>query len=421
MQKYDLVVVGGGFAGVGAAIAAAEEGCRVLLVEQGNALGGAAVRALVNPFMCVGPHIEHEGGRVSAFGGIFRRIHNKLIERGATSDIYGISFLEEELKLLLNEAVLEVGVEILFHACLYNVSCENGNVKSISLATRGGPLEIESDYFIDATGDAQLAYLAGCPTLLGREGDNLCQPMTLCFRIGNVDMERYRKSEPRLKAEHAKALERGELINPRENILTFGYPVGNVLHVNTTRVVKHNPTDPVELTGAELIARRQVFEIYEFMKKHAEGLENSYIMSTASEIGVRESRKIVGDYVLTGEDCKACTKFEDAVTSCNYCIDIHNPEGKGTLIYELPKGEYFTIPYRCLIPKGVNNMLVAGRCISSDQMAQSSFRIMPSVCCIGEAAGRAIGIAANSGVGVRAIDVAELQGKLKAKGSFVGV
>lgn len=421
MKKYDLVVVGGGFAGVGAAIAAAEEGCKVLIVEKGNALSGAAVNALVNPFMCVGPHIEYNGDKVSAFGGIFRVLHNKLVERGATCGTYGNTFLEEELKLIVNEAVLDAGVEILFHSYLYNVRMDGDRVAAISLATRGGPLEIGADYFIDATGDALLSYLAGCPTLLGRAEDNRCQPMTLCFRIGNVDMERYKQSIPRLAEAHKKAVEKGELINPRENILTFGYPVGNVLHMNTTRVVKHDPTDPVELSNAEILARRQVVEIYEFMKKHADGLENSFIMMTASEIGIRESRKIIGEYVLTGDDCMACRKFDDAVTSCNYCIDIHNPDGKGTFIYELPEGEYFTVPYRSLIPKGVRNMLVAGRCISSDQVAQSSFRIMPSVCCIGEAAGCAIAMAAKKKADVREVDVKELQSILKSRSCFVGV
>ena len=142
---------------------------------------------------------------------------------------------------------------------------------------------------------------------------------------------------------------------------------------------------------------------------------------TASEIGVRESRMIVGDYVLTEADCRAFTKFEDAVVACNYDIDIHNPEGTGTSHYYFPEGEYYTIPYRSLIPKGTSNMLVAGRCISSDHGAQASYRIMPTVCCIGEAAGAAVGLAVKGKIGVRAIDVCELQKTLKANGAFIGI
>ena len=157
------------------------------------------------------------------------------------------------------------------------------------------------------------------------------------------------------------------------------------------------------------------------MKKHADGLENSFLMMTAGEIGVRESRMIVGDYVLTEQDCKSCVKFEDAIAACNYDIDIHNPEGTGTSHYYFPAGAYYTIPYRSLIPKGAANMLVAGRCISSDHGAQASYRIMPVVCCLGEAAGAAIGLAARNKVSVREISVGELQSSLKNSGAYIGV
>ena len=157
------------------------------------------------------------------------------------------------------------------------------------------------------------------------------------------------------------------------------------------------------------------------MKAHAEGLENSFLLSTAAEIGVRESRMIVGDYVLTEADCRAFRKFGDAIAACNYDIDIHNPEGSGTSHYYFPEGEYYTIPYRSLIPKGVSNMLVAGRCISSDHGAQASYRIMPVVCCIGEAAGSAVGLAVKQNCTVREIDVKELQNELKRNGAYIGV
>ena len=156
------------------------------------------------------------------------------------------------------------------------------------------------------------------------------------------------------------------------------------------------------------------------MKKHGAGLENSFLMMTAAEIGVRESRMIVGDYVLTEADCRAFMKFEDGIAACNYDIDIHNPEGSGTSHYYFPEGEYYTIPYRSLIPKGLGNMLVAGRCISSDHGAQASYRIMPTVCSIGEAAGVAIGLAAKDGRGVREVPVSEVQRILKENGAFIG-
>ena len=416
MKKYDLAVIGGGFAGVAAALAAAREGARVLIVEKSNCLGGAAVNCLVNPFMPF--YTEIDGKRVDLSTGIFKEICDGLECRQALSKR---SFLEEELKYILNEMVIEANIDLLFHAYIYAVEKNDKEISLIKVATKSGTMCIEANYFIDATGDAQLAYLAECPTVLGREPDHLCQPMTLCFRVGNVDVEKFYASRERLKIAHAQSLAAGELTNPRENILVFKTPIHNVLHFNTTRVVKKDPTSPEEVTEAEVLARQQVYEIYEFMKKHADGLEDSFLMMTAAEIGVRESRMIVGDYVLTEQDCRNCVKFEDAIAACNYDIDIHNPEGTGTSHYYFPAGEYYTIPYRALIPKRVSNMLVAGRCISSDHGAQASYRIMPVVCCIGEAAGTAIGLAVKNNSLVREVDVKELQNELKKNGAYIGI
>ena len=374
------------------------------------------MNCLVNPFMPYWTAID--GKRVDLSTGIFKEIHDRLEERNAMKTE---SFLEEELKYILNEMVIEANIDLLFHAYIFRANTCADRIVSVTVASKSGEIQIEADYFIDATGDAQLAYLAGCPTVLGREPDHLCQPMTLCFRVGNVDVDKFYASRERLKISHAQSLAAGELINPRENILVFRTPIHNVLHFNTTRVVRKNPTSPEEVTEAEVLARKQVYEIYDFMKRHADGLENSFLMMTAAEIGVRESRMIVGDYVLTEQDCKNCVKFEDAIAACNYDIDIHNPEGTGTSHYFFPAGAYYTIPYRSLIPKNINNMLVAGRCISSDHGAQASYRIMPVVCCIGEAAGSAIGLAAGSGCSVRDINPKDLQSVLKKNRAYINV
>ena len=302
--------------------------------------------------------------------------------------------------------------------------CERVNgekIESVTVATKCGPVEIEADYFVDCTGDAQLAFLADCPYNVGRESDHLCQPMTLCFRLGNVDVEAFYKTKEDMKQRYREAKARGELMNPREDVLLFRSPIPNVMHFNTTRVVKLDPTNPEDVTKAELFARDQIREIIDFMKKNGDGLDNCFLMETGAEIGVRESRMIVGDYVLTEEDCRAFKKFDDSVAACNYDIDIHNPEGAGTSHYFFPEGEYYTIPYRCLIPKTVGNMLVAGRCISSDHGAQASYRIMPTVCTIGEAAGTAIALAAKKGSDTRSVDVKELQARLIENGAFLGI
>ena len=420
MKKYDVAVIGGGLSGVCAALAAAREGASVIIVEKGNCLGGAPVNCLVNPFMPYKTKID--GKTVALSAGLFKTITEKLRERSAFLSISktDTAFLEEELKFILIDMVLEAKVDLLFHAYIFKANKEKDKIASVSLATKAGEITLEADYFIDATGDAQLSFLADCPTTVGREGDNLCQPMTLCFRVGNVDVEKFMNSRPALKKAHSEALASGALINPREDILVFKTPIPNVLHFNTTRVVKKNPTSPTEVTEAEILARRQVREIYEFMKKHADGLEDSFLMMTASEIGVRESRMIIGDYVLTESDCRAFKKFEDGIAACNYDIDIHNPEGSGTSHYYFPEGAFYTIPYRSLIPRGVENLLVAGRCISSDHGAQASYRIMPTVSTIGEAAGCAIGIAARDKITVRELDVQRLRARLLENGAYLG-
>ena len=175
--------------------------------------------------------------------------------------------------------------------------------------------------------------------------------------------------------------------------MLFESTLNGVQHFNSTRIVKRNPTDPVDVTQAEIEAREQVFELFHFLKNNIPGYEHCFLLSTASEIGIRESRMIDGQYLLTGEDLKNCTKFPDAVALGNYDIDIHNPEGSGTSHYYFGPGEYYTIPYRALLPRQVENMLVAGRCISVTHEAQASIRIMPVVCCIGQAAGTAAALA----------------------------
>ena len=416
MKKYDVVVVGGGFAGTAAALAAAREGASVLIVEKSNALGGAPINCLVNPFMPYSTKIN--GVRTPLSQGLFTTICKKLRDHGA---MRYATLHEEGLKYVLNEMTEKAGVDLLYHAYIFKAEKEGGKITSISVATKSGEMKIEADYFIDATGDAQLTYLSGCPTILGRPGDNLCQPMTLCFRLGNVDVKRFEASNRRMQAAYKKSLAKGEFMNPREDILFFKTPISNVLHFNTTRVVKKNPTNAEDVTAAELLARKQVYEIYDFMKRNADGLEDSFLMMTAAEIGVRESRMIVGEYVLTETDCRAFTKFEDSVAACNYDIDIHNPEGSGTSHYYFPEGEYYTIPYRSLIPKDMDNLLVAGRCISSDHGAQASYRIMPTVCSIGEAAGCAAGLAVKEQGSVRSVNVKELQKTLIDHGAFIGI
>ena len=212
----------------------------------------------------------------------------------------------------------------------------------------------------------------------------------------------------------------GKIKNPREDVLVFHTLVDGVLHFNTTRVVKLNPTDPLDVTNAEMTAREQMLEMYTFLHDNVPGFEHSQLLYSASEIGVRESRMIVGEYVLTEYDLKDCVRFDDAIAAGNYDIDIHSPDGSGTSHYYFPAGKWYTIPYRSLLPKGAANLLVAGRCISATHAAQASIRIMPIVTTLGEAAGVAAAIAAKAGVGVKHADVQAIRAQLEKEGAFLG-
>lgn len=416
MDKYDIVVVGGGFSGCAAAISAARQSNRVLLIEKANSLGGAANINLVNPFMRFSTTVNNQP--ISLSRGIFEEILNELEKMGGlynNKKTYGVNiFNEEYLKLILNRMVIESGADILLRSYLTEVSKENGHIVSVRVANKSGYTDIKADIFIDCTGDADLAYLAGCPFRLGRESDNLCQPMTLCFRVGNVDVEKYNSEiKNRINDLYAEYKERGLIKNPREDVLIFRNVVNNILHFNSTRIVKSDPTNVFDLTKAEIEAREQVFELFNFLRDNFEAFKNSELIFTAPEIGVRESRMIDGEYILTKEDIVSCVKFEDSVAIGNYDIDIHNPEGSGTSHYYFNEGEYYSIPYRCLIPKGVDNMLVAGRCISVDHETQASIRIMPIVCCLGEAAGNAASVAIKEGLTPKKVDFKKIQALLR--------
>lgn len=416
-KMWDLIVVGGGLTGVAAAVSARREGLEVLLLEQAGFLGGAPGTLLINPFMPYSTTVD--GERFELSRGFFSELRKLLkevggYEGGGREDIH-----EEYLKLALDRLVAREGVTPLFHATLCGVEKTGETIEAVKVATKAGVLTFRGRCFIDCTGDADLAVMAGCPYHLGRP-DGLCQPMTLCFRIGNVDVPTFQKNRQAMQEKYKQFQAEGKIKNPRENVLIFNTLVDGVLHFNTTRVVKHNPTDPFDVTEAEMIAREQMFEMYYFLKENCPGFEKSQLLYSAGSIGARESRMIDGEYLLTEEDLRDCVKFDDAIAAGNYDIDIHNPEGTGTSHYYFPAGTWYTIPYRSLQPKNADNLLVAGRCISSTHEAQASYRIMPIVATLGQAAGTAAALAVKGSVGVKAVDVKVLQDILTANGAFIG-
>ena len=411
MKRYDLIVVGGGLAGVCASIAAARGGMRVLLCEKTNALGGAAATMLVMPFMLNSTKVE-DGSIRELSRGIFEEILHEMDAFDANNTSQKrYHFDEEVLKIVLNRMCVEAGVELLFHAYLSGVKRVGKRTESVTVATVCGQVELFADYFVDATGDGTLSTLAGCPSVVGRSKDGLCQPMTLCFRMGGVDVKRFHERKHSfVNIVYQQAQQRGEILNPRENVLTFSTLHPNILHLNTTRIVKLDPTDPFAVSKAEILAREQVVEMVNFLKSLPDcGMENAYLLSTAMEIGVRESRKVVCEHMLTEDELKSCTVFEDSIATGNYEIDIHNPEGSGTSHYFFKPGEYYTIPYRSLIPVGMENLLVVGRSIGATHEAQASIRIMPITATIGEAAGHALAqCQRRGGIDTHEVDMVEL-------------
>ena len=421
-RNYDVIVLGGGFTGCAAAIAAARQGVSVLLIEASGYLGGAASNCLIYPFMRYSTTIVDENGNKSTHylsRGIFTELAEELKKRGN-----GKSFYDEDLKVLLDEKTVEAGVEVLFHATLCGVTKNGNHIESLSVATKAGVLTFGAKEFIDCTGDADLTAMAGVPTRLGRDSDHLCQPMTLCFRVANVDKPTFFAHRAEWQKLYKEWLAAGKFSNPREDILVFDHPTANLLHFNTTRVVKHNPVDPFDVTKAEMEARRQVVELMNFFKvNNIPGMEKAELVYTAPSIGVRESRMLVGEYVLDGDTLLSCKKFDDAIAAGNYDIDIHNPEGTGTSHHYFPEGTWYTIPFRSLIPKETDcdNLLVGGRCISVDHEAQASIRIMPICCSTGEAAGVGAAVAAKAGVAVQKADVREVQKILTDTGAYIGL
>ena len=420
MKHFDLIVAGGGFAGAASAITAARKGLSVLLVERYNALGGAAVHALVMPFMRYWDKRQKDKTPDSTKGYFCGSVFLEVIRemQKITGEENDTRFDEEVMKLVLNRMAVSAGVTLLYNSVLTEAITDSGKISAVKVYTKGGMLTFTADYFIDATGDGELSALAGCDFQLGREGDNLCQPMTLSFRLSGIDKEQYTIDKPGINPLYEEWKKAGKIKNPRENVLIFLNYNQGVLHFNTTRIVKKSPIDGFEVTQAEIEAREQVFETLHFLKSNFKAFENARVLSTAIQIGIRESRKITGEYVLTNEDCLSLARFEDAVAVSNYDIDIHNPEGSGTSHHYFAEGEWFQIPYRCLIPKGMKNLLVAGRCISASHEAQASLRIMPYCSQLGQAAGNAVYVAKTGGVGTSEISVPALQEILR-KEDFV--
>jgi glycine/D-amino acid oxidase-like deaminating enzyme len=438
----DVLVIGGGNAGCAAAIAAARHGAKTLLVERYGFLGGTATAAMVGPWMTF-----HSGSK-RIVGGIAQEIVERLHRKGASpghvhdsSDyVSTITPFDPEIhKAVLFEMMREAGVDLLLHAYFLRALTGESGVEGAGVATVAGEREYRAAFTIDATADAYVAASAGVATQQGDERGRV-QPASLMFRLSHVDLSKtatYVRMHPdqmrtSLKAHERvapamtavaglydlwnDALEHGEVSIPRELVSFFISPYPDEVTVNMTRVTGVDPLDPDDLTRAEVEAREQVMQLLEFFRNRVPGFENARLAATGAQIGIRESRRIVGEYTLTRDDVLQARHFSDAIARSAYPIDIHNPSGSGTTTHRLPEGESYEIPYRCLVPAQVERLLVAGRCISTTHEALASTRLTPTVMTLGQAAGTAAALAKRTGKRLRSIDTQALRSTLMDDG-----
>jgi hypothetical protein len=441
----DVLVVGGGPAGLGAAIGAARAGADVILAERYGFLGGNATAALVMPLMSfhneiraardVGPGElrllpgDHGPGEPVVAGPLSDLLDLLFASGGAVPPTqetgYTVPFDPEHYKLATLDLLDDAGVRFLFHAFASGV-VGTGAARGVVFETKSGPLVLDAHVIIDCSGDGDVAAAAGAPYTVGRDADGLTQPMTLMFRMVEFDRERF----ARYVAEHpdqwrgvhglwelvAAAEASGELELPREDVLFFGTPHEREVSVNSTRVPGRGH-DVWDLTRAEWRSRHQMRQIDLFLRRHVPGFEAAYDAQSGTTVGVRETRRIRGGYVLTGEDVLGARKFDDAIARGSYPIDIHAPEGKGTVLTRLPLHEAYDVPLRCLLPRGVDRMLVAGRCISGTHEAHSSYRVTPIAMATGHAAGVCAALAARDGCPPGAVHHREVQRELLRQGA----
>jgi hypothetical protein len=442
--RTDVLVVGGGPAGIGAALGAASAGADVVLAERYGFLGGNATVALVMPWMSFHtrrpqpPRLGDTGLMPSDHGEgepVVAGTHIEVIERLIASDGalppspetgYTVPFDPEVFKVVALDLLDEAGVQHLFHAFASGVLSGEPEQRVI-FETKSGPLVVQAQAVVDCTGDGDVGAAAGAPFAVGRDPDGLVQPMTLMFRIVEFDRGAFadyvRDNPSQWRGVHglwdfvAKATEAGDLQLPREDVLFFGTPHPREVAVNSTRVTRALGIDAWDLSRAEAVSRRQMRQLAAFLKRYVPGFADSYVVQSGVAIGVRETRRILGDYVLTGEDIVDARKFPDVIARGTYPIDIHNPEGKGTILRPVRPGDAYDIPLRSLLPRGVDGLLTAGRCISGTHEAHSSYRVTPTAIATGQAAGVCAALAAARGVTPRGVPAGDVQRELLRQGA----
>jgi len=402
--QYDIVVAGGGLAGVFAAVAAARRGARVALFEPQGFLGGVATAALVTVFM--GYHVARDGEageeHVPLVRGLFEEMNERLRAEGGTRD--GFRFDDLILRGVLDDLATGAGVDLFFHSLMTGVRVEGDRVVAMHFASKSGLREVSAAVFIDSTGDADLAHAAGAGFRIGRSGDGRTQPMTATFQMAGIDSARLPAADRR----HGiirEARERGELESDITGVGMFPTPREGVYLFNTSHIYGLSGTDVRELSQAEVIGRRQIRAIVRDLRRLIPGFESAWLVKTGTKVGVRETRHLEGVYTLTEEDVLHARHFPDGIARCSYEIDVHDPDKGRTVNIALRRGTFYEVPYRCLLPQaGPRNVLVACRAVSATHEAHASLRIMATTSAIGEAAGVAAGESLSLGGDVHAME-----------------
>lgn len=409
LDSYDVVVAGSGPAGICAAVAAARMGVKTALLERYGAVGGNLTLGLVG----------HTMGSVSK-GTMADEINSV-----AGSGKKGLSQDFELAKIGLVKLIKDSGADLYLQAPVCDVVMEGNRIRSIIVSTHKGLRAIGAGIAVDATGDGNLAYLAGAGYEMGREQDGFMQPVTLMFKLGGVDdsvaiSEGNHTYDVRMPGSGfnemcKKASETGELPPMVSKVRLYRTSRKGECVVNSTQINFIDGTDVKDIAKAEYSLREQIPVIIRFLQNRVRGFENCFLQESAATLGVRETRRITGEYILHEDDLIAGKRFSDVVVhKAAGPIDIHNPTGAG--MHEYLKVKPYDIPYRCLVPTGIDGLLTAGRCISGTHRAHASFRLMNICMATGEAAGTAAALSAKKNVNPRDLDVALIQSELTRRG-----